>query len=66
MSLLIEILIVVIILGLALWIVDQIPASAEYAWVKRIVKVVLAVIVVVWLLFVLLSLLPLPGPHLLR
>lgn len=47
---LIQILIVLIIVGLLLWIVQQIPMDATIA---RIIRVVVVVLVLIWLLYVL-------------
>lgn len=59
MPLLIEILIALIIVGLILWVVQQIPMDP---WIQRVIRVVVVVFVVIWLLYILLTFLPV-GPH---
>lgn len=44
---LIEILVSLVILGLLLWVIDQLPLSPD---IKRIIHVVVIVFVVLWLL----------------
>ncbi len=52
---LIEIIIVLVIVGLALWIIQQIPMDAVIA---RIVRVVIIVAVCLYLLYILVGFLP--------
>lgn len=56
---LIEIIIVLVIVGLALWVIQQIPMDAAIA---RIIRVVVIVCVVLWLLYILVGFLP-AGPY---
>jgi hypothetical protein len=55
---LIQIVIVLIIVGLLLWIVQQIPMDATIA---RIIRVVVIVCVCIWLLYFLVGFLPSGG-----
>ena len=55
---LIEIVIVLVIVGLALWVLQQIPMDATIA---RIIRVVIIVVVCIWLLYVLVGFLPSGG-----
>jgi hypothetical protein len=55
---LIEIIIVLVVIGLAMWILQQIPMDATIA---RIIRVVLIVAVAIWLLYILVGLLPAGG-----
>lgn len=55
---LIEIIIVLIVIGLLLWVVQQIPMDATIA---RIIRVVIIVIVCIWLLYLLVGFLPNSG-----
>jgi len=57
-GLLIQIVIVLIIAGLALWIVQQIPMDPA---ISRIIRVVVIVAIAIWLIYVLLGLLPATG-----
>ncbi len=58
---LIQIVFVLIIVGLLLWVVQQIPMDATIA---KIIRVVVVVVVCLWLLSVLLGYLPSgPYPH---
>lgn len=52
---LIEIIIVLVIVGLALWVIQQIPMDPTIA---RILRVVIIVFVAIWLLYALVGLLP--------
>lgn len=52
---LIEIVIVLVIVGLILWVLQQIPMDATVA---RIIRVVVIVCVCIWLLYVLVGFLP--------
>jgi hypothetical protein len=52
---LIQIIVVLILVGLALWIVQQIPMDPTIA---RIVRVVIIVFVAIWLLYLLVGVLP--------
>lgn len=54
MGLLVEIIIALVIIGLVLWVIQQIPMDATIA---RIIRVVVVVAVVVWLLTLLVPLL---------
>ena len=49
-----QLIIVLVIVGLALWVISQIPMDATIA---RIIRVVIIVIVCVWLLYFLVGLL---------
>ena len=55
---LIEIVIVLVIVGLALWVIQQIPMDPAIA---RIIRVVVIVFVALWLLSLLFGLLPAGG-----
>jgi len=55
MYFLIDIVVVLIIVGLLLWVVEQIPMDAT---IKRIARVVVIVIVCVWLIYFLIGFLP--------
>lgn len=55
---LIEILIVLVVIGLAMWILQQIPMDPTIA---RIIRVVLIVFVALWLLYILVGFLPSGG-----
>jgi hypothetical protein len=57
-GLLIDLIIVLVVVGLALWILQQIPMDATIA---RIIRVVIIVFVCVWLLYVLVGFLPSGG-----
>ncbi len=60
---LVQILIVLVIVGLVLWAVSQIPMDPTIA---RIIRVVVIVFVCIWLIYVLAGLLPgtvQPLPH---
>lgn len=60
---LIEILVVLIVVGLLLWVVQQIPMDAAIA---RIIRVVVIVLVCIWLIYLLVGFLPaggFPGPY---
>jgi hypothetical protein len=59
-GLLIYVVIVLVIVGLALWVIQQIPMDATIA---RILRVVIIVIVAIWLLYLLMGMLP-SGPAL--
>jgi len=52
---LIEIIVVLVIVGLILWVIQQIPMDATIA---RIIRVVVIVCVAVWLLCLLLGFMP--------
>ena len=52
---LIYLVIVLIIIGLALWLIEKIPMNAE---IKEIIRVVIIIGVVVWLLYILVGFLP--------
>jgi hypothetical protein len=56
---LIEIIIVLVVIGLAMWILQQIPMDPVIA---RIIRVVLIVFVALWLLWLLVGMLP-PGGY---
>lgn len=51
---LIQIIIVLIVVGLALWVISQIPMDAQIA---RIIRVVIIVAVCLWLLYLLIGML---------
>lgn len=55
---LIQIVIVLVIVGLLLWVLQQIPMDATVA---RIIRVVVIVCVCLWLLYVLVGFLPAGG-----
>lgn len=57
MPFLIEIIVALVVVGLILWIVEQIPMDAMIA---RIIRVVVIVVVCLWLLSLLVGYLP-PG-----
>lgn len=57
---LIQIVIALVIIGLVLWVIQQIPMDAAIA---RIIRVVIVVAVVIWLLSVLVGWLPAVGPY---
>jgi hypothetical protein len=57
-SFLIQIIVVLIVVGLLLWIVQQIPMDATIA---RIIRVVIIVAVALWLISLLLGYLPSSG-----
>jgi uncharacterized membrane protein YhaH (DUF805 family) len=59
MGFLIEIIIVLVIVGLALWVIQQIPMDPAIA---RIIRIVVIVAVVIWLLYVLAGFLPNGAP----
>lgn len=60
MPFLIEIIVVLIVVGLLLWVVQQIPMDAAIA---RIIRVVVIVFVIIWLLYILMGAFSgLPGP----
>lgn len=56
----ISILVTIVLFCLALWIIGQIPAKPEYAWVLNIGRVVVIVFFVIWLIYILAAYLP--GP----
>lgn len=56
---LVQVLIVLIIVGLLLWVVSQIPMDPTIA---RIIRVVVIVLVCIWLLYLLVGFLP-PGNY---
>jgi ABC-type siderophore export system fused ATPase/permease subunit len=49
---LIQVLVVLIVVGLALWVVAQIPMDATIA---RVIRVVIIVLVAIWLIYALLG-----------
>lgn len=51
---LIQIIIVLIVVGLALWVISQIPMDAQIA---KIIRVVIIVAVCLWLLYLLIGML---------
>lgn len=55
---LLYILVVLVIVGLGLWVLDQIPIDAT---IKRIIRVIVIVLVCLWLLWWLISLFPYGG-----
>jgi len=55
---LIDILVVLIIVGLLLWIAEQIPMDAT---IKRIIRIVVIVAVCIWLIYFLVGFLPESG-----
>lgn len=57
---LIQIIIALVLIGLVLWLIQQIPMDAAIA---KIIRVVVVVVVVLWLLSVLLGWLPSLGPY---
>ena len=57
-GLLIEIVIVLVIVGLILWVLQQFPLDATIA---RIIRVAIIVVVCIWLLYVLVGLIPAGG-----
>jgi len=57
-AILIQIIIVLVVVGLALWILQQIPMDATIA---RIIRVVIIVFVCIWLLYLLVGFLPNAG-----
>lgn len=50
MPLIIQIVVTLVIVGLCLWVIEQIPMDATIA---RLVRVVVIVFVIVWLLYLL-------------
>ncbi len=44
---LISILVVLVLLGLALWVIGQVPLDP---WIQKVIRVVVVVFVVLWLL----------------
>jgi hypothetical protein len=56
-ALLIQLVIVLVVVGLALWVISQIPMDATIA---KIIRVIVIVVVCLWVLYVLVGLLP-PG-----
>jgi len=59
----INVLVVLIIVGLALWVLDQVPIDGT---IKRIIRIIVLVLVAVWLIYFLLGFLPAGGsfyPH---
>lgn len=56
---LVQIIIVLVIVGLALWVIQQIPMDPTIA---RIIRVVIIVCVALWLLSLLFGFLPGSGP----
>ena len=54
------IVVVLILVGLALWVIDQIPIDGA---IKRIIRVVVIVVVILWLLSFFVGYLPDLGPH---
>jgi hypothetical protein len=63
-ALLLQIIIALVIVGLALWVISQIPMDPTIA---RIIRVVVIVFVSIWLLYLLVGLLggvgAMPGPY---
>ena len=57
-ALLIQVVIVLIVVGLALWIITQIPMDATIA---RIIRVVIIVVICIWLLYLLVGFMPSSG-----
>ena len=61
---LIYILIMLVIVGLALWVVSILPIDAT---IKQIIRVIVIVVVCIWLLYILIGFLPAgsfsPGPY---
>jgi hypothetical protein len=55
---LLQILIVLIVVGLLLWVVEQIPMDAT---IKRIIRVVVIVFVCLWLIYILVGMFPASG-----
>ena len=55
---LLEIIVVLIVVGLAMWVLQQIPMDPTIA---RIVRVVIIVAVAIWLLYIVVGLLPSGG-----
>jgi len=54
-AILIQVIIVLVIIGLALWIISQIPMDPTIA---RIIRVIVIVVLCLWLLYVLIGFLP--------
>ena len=63
MPFLIEIIVVLIVVGLLLWVVSQIPMDPTIA---RIIRVVVIVVVCIWLLYFLVGFLPSGFPSMRR
>jgi len=57
---LVEIVIVLVIVGLALWVIQQIPMDAAIA---RMIRIVVIVFVALWLLYSLVGFLPAGGMY---
>jgi hypothetical protein len=57
-ALLIQLVIVLVVVGLALWVISQIPMDATIA---KIIRVIVIVVVCLWLLYVLVGFLPAGG-----
>jgi len=55
MTLLINVLVILVIVGVILWGINEIPMDAT---IKKVIRVVVIVLVLVWLLRLLLPLLP--------
>ena len=53
-SLLITLLIICLIFSVAWWIISMIPFPQPLAWLANVIKVVLALILLIWLISVLL------------
>jgi hypothetical protein len=64
-AVLIQLIVVLVIVGLALWVLGQIPMDATIA---RIIRVVIIVVVCIYLLYFLVGMLPAgsPGPFIRR
>ena len=62
-SILIELIIVLVVVGLALWVLSQVPMDPTIA---RIIRVVVIVFVCIWLLYLLVGFLPGSWPVLRR
>jgi hypothetical protein len=58
---LIQLLVTLILVGLLLWVINQIPMDG---WIKQIIHVVVVVFVVLWLLQVFLGIIPVDFPKL--
>ena len=52
MSFLISVIVALVIVGLVLWVVQQIPMDATIA---RLIRVIVIVVVVIWLLYLLMG-----------
>lgn len=51
---LIQLIIILVIVGLALWVLAQIPMDP---WIAKIIRVIVVVVCAIWLLYVLVGLL---------